>query len=158
MERPAQASNPQSRTRDWLPLLAMLICLFLAALVAAHSVPICRYPYDANANLHALAQRIGTMEAAVQSNALRIDNVWDALGPPNVNGTYFAAAGESDKTACPAACPADRELAGVKKGFEEKIGDVHAQVAALKKETQRADVRVMSRLEKVERRVAWKGL
>jgi hypothetical protein len=40
-----------------------------------------------------LGQKYHDLQGALENQSQRIDNIWEALGPPNINGTYYSAEG-----------------------------------------------------------------
>jgi hypothetical protein len=101
------------------------------------------FQHSHNHRFDVLDQRVRHMEGVLEDNGIRIDNMWDALGPPNADGTYYSA--EIRET-----CKGDEKLQGLKEGFEKRMEKVEANVLALKKAVRMADIRFSNRLNKIE--------
>ncbi|KAF2440739.1 hypothetical protein P171DRAFT_106936 [Karstenula rhodostoma CBS 690.94] len=94
-----------------------------------------------NATLAEFNQRLLAIEHAWQSNDERIDNVWEALGPPNAQGTYFTRdTGPDDGRAIDT------------RALKARMEKLEADALELKRQVQRAEVRTTSRLNKLERK------
>jgi hypothetical protein len=79
-----------------------------------------------------------------QANGVRIDNIWEALGPPNADGTYYMSGSAID---------VKKQLRDMNKRVEERVQQLKKDIALTRKEWLRADVRLTARLDRVERRV-----
>ncbi|KAJ4358502.1 uncharacterized protein N0V89_003086 [Didymosphaeria variabile] len=99
-----------------------------------------------NATLAEFDQRFRMIEKALASNDERIDNVWEALGPPNAQGTYFARNTFSEEGTIP-----DGQGSNLH-DMKERMGKVEADALELKRKFQRAEVRMTSRINKLERK------
>ncbi|KAF2254626.1 hypothetical protein BU26DRAFT_514506 [Trematosphaeria pertusa] len=62
-----------------------------------------------NASTNDIQTQYRRVEETCEANGLRIDNVWEALAPPNANGTYFPSSSET----CQLAEDVDRRLGEV---------------------------------------------
>lgn len=87
---------------------------------------------------------VDAVKKALEEQGIRIDNLWEALGPPNANGTYSMGPGSSLDT--------DRRLDMVQCEVANELKKLEGSFLEMKKEMQRAEVRLSSRLNKVERK------
>ncbi|KAF1958934.1 hypothetical protein CC80DRAFT_23411 [Byssothecium circinans] len=104
----------------------------------------------------------------IRANEIRIDNIWEALGEPNVNGTYFTIGPEGttmdvtaedirkfkailEKVDMDIHKQLHNQLKDVNTKIEFSIQHLKNDLDAIKKEWQRADIRLSARLDRVER-------
>ncbi|KAF2643335.1 hypothetical protein P280DRAFT_505481 [Massarina eburnea CBS 473.64] len=143
----------------------------------ARSNDLHRVVADGNANLYALLRAQGEqieinnlifdyqietlrnqtnlVSEKADANGLRIDNIWEALGPPNANGTYYSHGDTRDTTIVPSDENTSKrmgaQLKDVNKKIEGSVERLKKQIEGIKKDWQRADLRLSTRLDRVER-------
>ncbi|CAN9113733.1 unnamed protein product [Alternaria alternata] len=94
--------------------------------------------------LEDLDQRYKELEAASESHGLRIDNLVEALGVPNAEGTYYSSMPKSD-------CEAPSSIQKISTDADRQIQRLRSELAAMRKNIHRMDIRLMKRLDKVDR-------
>ena len=94
--------------------------------------------------LEDLDQRYKELEAASESHGLRIDNLVEALGVPNAEGTYYSSMPKSD-------CEAPSSIQKISADADRQIQRLRSELAAMRKNIHRMDIRLMKRLDKVDR-------
>ncbi|KAL1796362.1 hypothetical protein ACET3X_004902 [Alternaria dauci] len=94
--------------------------------------------------LEDLDQRFKELEAASESHGLRLDNLVEALGVPNANGTYYSSMPNSD-------CEAPRDIPTVSADADRQIQRLRSELATMRKNIHRMDIRLMKRLDKLDR-------
>ncbi|RYO23856.1 hypothetical protein AA0111_g9067 [Alternaria arborescens] len=94
--------------------------------------------------LEDLDQRYKELEAASESHGLRIDSLVEALGVPNAEGTYYLSMPKSDREA-----PGGTQK--ISADADRQIQRLRSELAAMRKNIHRMDIRLMKRLDKVER-------
>ncbi|KAK7189453.1 hypothetical protein DPSP01_001443 [Paraphaeosphaeria sporulosa] len=102
--------------------------------------------YVRNDTLAEIDQRLLAIEHAWQDNNERIDNVWEALGPPNAEGTYFI-----QEMGAPDERPIDSRV------LKARMDKLEADALEFKRQVQRAEVRTASRLNKLDRKRGGSG-
>ncbi|KAF2132383.1 hypothetical protein P153DRAFT_354996 [Dothidotthia symphoricarpi CBS 119687] len=98
--------------------------------------------------LHDIDQRYQDLETVSEAHGLRIDNLVAALGPPNMEGTYF-----------PSAPPPNHHLPNDIKSFIRKASDhsdrqakkLHDEMEQMRKNFLRMDIRLTKRLDQISR-------
>ncbi|KAF1966952.1 hypothetical protein BU23DRAFT_573603 [Bimuria novae-zelandiae CBS 107.79] len=101
-----------------------------------------------NATLTDINRRFQTLEKAFESNSERIDSLWEALGPPNSDGTYFTTATSTEQTAV-----SDARFRKLQSSLQEQLEQMKADALAFKRQVQRSEVRLHTRLGKLEPRM-----
>jgi hypothetical protein len=102
--------------------------------------------------LENLGQRYKELEDASESHGLRIDNIVEALGVPNDEGTYFT-------TSKPTTPELNCELPNDIRSYIRKLSDdadrqmerLHSEMEMMRKNINRMDIRLTKRLDKVDR-------
>ncbi|CAN9267802.1 unnamed protein product [Alternaria sp. RS040] len=89
-------------------------------------------------------QRYKELEAASESHGLRIDNLVEALGVPNAEGTYYSSIPKSD-------CEALSNVQKISADADRQIEQLRSELATMRKNIHRMDIRLMKRLDKVDR-------
>lgn len=129
-----------------------------------------------NRKLATIRTQTDMLADQAHTNDMRIDNIWEALGPPNANGTYYSTMGEgcsgsmmmsAEDIRAGSKLDVGKQLSEmgdrVDREFERRVKEmtrlVGASVAMLKKEMddikrewQLVDLRLSARLDRVERR------
>lgn len=103
--------------------------------------------------LEDLGQRYKELEAASESHGLRIDNLVEALGVPNEDGTYFSSKAKADvppeidcrvENGYPCFLKASAEA-------DSQVERLRRELELMRKNIHRMDIRLMKRLDKVDR-------
>ncbi|KAF9735448.1 hypothetical protein PMIN04_009476 [Paraphaeosphaeria minitans] len=102
--------------------------------------------YIRNGTLARVDQRLLALEHAWRDNDERLDNVWEALGPPNAEGTYF-----SRDMGAPDGQRIDSRV------LKARMDKLEADALEFKRRVQRAEVRTTSRLNKLDRKRGGSG-
>lgn len=96
--------------------------------------------------LQDIDQHYGNLSALTEANTLRIDNIVNALGPPNEDGMYRGSAPESDGQSC-------EEMHGrIKKlnqNADQQIKALQKELEMMRKTMHRLDIRLTTRLNKL---------
>jgi len=100
------------------------------------------------AKLSELHKRNKVLENALKNSNERIDNIWEALGPPNEVGTYYMDFKEgSDNPVV-----GDKRIFKLRQELMAQIQRLEARTLQTRKETQLTDMRLTRRMDKVERK------
>lgn len=91
--------------------------------------------------------RIQRVEEATEANTARINDVWNALGPPNEHGTYYGNTGTYVLKG-----RVDKQIKELQKGVDATIERLRTDIKKAKDDWLRADIRLSGRIDKVERR------
>ncbi|KAF1832726.1 hypothetical protein BDW02DRAFT_554104 [Decorospora gaudefroyi] len=102
--------------------------------------------------LDGVTQRCQALEDASESHGLRIDNLVDALGVPNEEGTYFSTSPKATPEQC---CDVPQDIRShiqkIADNADLQIGRLHQEMQQMRKNMNRMDIRLMKRLDKVDR-------
>jgi hypothetical protein len=99
-----------------------------------------------------LNERYQNLQGALDDKDLRIDNIWEALGPPNTNGAFYGA--ESAKALkCDYDSGVDGKLQELRQGLQEQVKRAEASAVQVRREMQLTDIRLSQRLTKIEWKV-----
>ncbi|KAH9868586.1 hypothetical protein J1614_007658 [Plenodomus biglobosus] len=96
-----------------------------------------------NVQLTDLDTRCKTLELAASSHALRIDNLVEALGAPNKNGHYYAAAQNVD------AQGVGERVSKLREDVEWRMRRLQNDMQQMRKSMHRIDIRLSKRLDTV---------
>lgn len=98
----------------------------------------------------ALGQKFKNIEKQSEDNGLRIDNIWEALGPPNEHGTYFdfTPNGRNDKGLF-----STDEVAYLQKRADQNFKELNAEFVRLRKELHRVDMRLTNDIKEIKRQI-----
>jgi hypothetical protein len=102
--------------------------------------------------LEDLGQRYKELEDASESHGLRIDNLVEALGVPNDEGTYFSSTSkpmsevDSEVSADVRSC-----IRKISDDADRQIERLHGEMEMMRKNIHRMDIRLTKRLDKVDR-------
>ncbi|KAF2691884.1 hypothetical protein K458DRAFT_6801 [Lentithecium fluviatile CBS 122367] len=166
VESSEKALGKTRKQKDYLTLVCILLCLFLTTMQELRhpTIFVSRRASNNCANVYSLFgdsykliasiqqaqdEKLDALNKQSQDTELRVDNLWEALGPPNANGTYYGAKAEHVDTSSE---DIDKKLQVLKEGLERQVKRVEANAAGFKKAMQLADIRLSSRLDKVERK------
>jgi hypothetical protein len=102
--------------------------------------------------LQDLDQRCKDLEDASESHGLRLDNIVEALGVPNDEGTYFTSTLES-KPMLNYEVPEDVRayIRKLSDDADRHFGRLHGEMKTMRKNINRIDIRLTKRLDKVDR-------
>jgi hypothetical protein len=78
-----------------------------------------------------LGQKYDGLHGALEDRSQRIDNVWEALGPPNINGTYYSAE-EPEIQKCDCDVNIDGKLQDLRAVLGQQVTRVEEDVAKLR--------------------------
>jgi hypothetical protein len=94
--------------------------------------------------LEDLDRRYKELEGASESHGLRIDNLVEALGVPNADGTYYSSMPKPD-------CQAPSDISWISADADRQIERLRSELETMRKNIHRMDIRLMKRLDKVGR-------
>jgi len=95
--------------------------------------------------LQDIDQRYNNLAALSESHGLRIDNIVDALGPPNAQGTYYPSTPELSDATCEA------RIQKMSKDLSFQLKRQKEDMDMMRKDMQRMDIRLTSGIEKVKK-------
>lgn len=98
-----------------------------------------------NDKMDNVGSRLQHLEEMSETHSGRIDNIWEALGPPNEDGTYY-----NDKTFQPNQL-LEASLQENQKVMKHLVEQFNKDLAHLRKHIHRVDIRLMKELEKVKK-------
>lgn len=90
-------------------------------------------------------QRYNNLAALSESYGLRIDNIVDALGPPNAQGTYYPS------TPGPADATCEARIQKMSQDLSLQLKRQKEDMEMMRKDMQRMDIRLTSGIEKVKK-------
>ncbi|KAF1942183.1 hypothetical protein EJ02DRAFT_434227 [Clathrospora elynae] len=98
--------------------------------------------------LQDIEQRCKEIEGASESYALRIDNLVEALGVPNEEGTYFSSTPKPEYQV-----PNDirAHIQKMADDADHEFGRLHKEMEQMRKNVNRMDIRLTKRLDRVDR-------
>lgn len=102
--------------------------------------------------MDALGDNIKTMEKQFQDVGLRIDNLWEALGPPNEHGTYFDPSPNGHYNKEPA-LPSSNDDQGHLQMSRQQFKALDAEIVKLRREMHRVDIRLTREVKNIQRKI-----
>jgi len=99
-----------------------------------------------------LNEQYHDLQSTLEDQDLRIDNTWEALGPPNANGTYYSAEG-AETYKCDCADGVDGKLQELRQGLEQRVKRAEEKAGEVRRAMQLADIRLSKRMDKLEWKV-----
>jgi len=105
--------------------------------------------------LEDLDQRYKDLADASESHGLRIDNLVEALGAPNEQGTYFSAAYPNPRAKTECQVPEDTRayIQKLSADADRQLERLHHEMELMRKNVHRMDIRLTKRLDKVDRHI-----
>ncbi|RMZ72098.1 hypothetical protein GMOD_00007092 [Pyrenophora seminiperda CCB06] len=105
------------------------------------------------AQLEDLGQRYKDLADASESHGLRLDNLVEALGIPNEQGTYFSSAQQDSTPLMDCRVPEDiREyMHKFSRNADRQLERLNSEMELMRKNVHRMDIRLTKRLNKVDR-------
>lgn len=102
--------------------------------------------------LEDLGQRYKKLEDASESHGLRIDNLVDALGVPNDQGTYFSSTSKpTPELNCDVPDNVRSNIRKISDDADRQLERLHSEMETMRKNMHRMDIRLTKRLDKVDR-------
>jgi hypothetical protein len=98
--------------------------------------------------ISALRKDVQQMQEQIQDQSLRIDNIWDALGPPNKDGKYDFGASHGPNDA---AGFTKEDIARLRKEIDEVYTKCHKEIVELRREIHLKDIRLTSAIRRLEK-------
>jgi hypothetical protein len=104
-------------------------------------------------NLIELDNRYHNLQGILEDQNERIDNVWEALGPPNANGTYHGTTEEAEPQKCDCDVNVDGKLRELRAVLMQQVTRVEEDTARLRQNMHLADIRLSGKIRKIENKV-----
>ncbi|KAF2031227.1 hypothetical protein EK21DRAFT_63543, partial [Setomelanomma holmii] len=98
--------------------------------------------------LQDLGQRFDNLTAISESYGLRIDNLVDALGPPNEEGVYYLSKPKTTEEPCKTI---EGHLKEVSDDVARQLKRLHDEMEVMRKNMNRMDIRLTTRLNKLRK-------
>ncbi|KAH4782896.1 hypothetical protein HBH62_112410 [Parastagonospora nodorum] len=95
--------------------------------------------------LQEVDQRYNNLAALSESHGLRIDNIVDALGPPNAQGTYYPSTSKPADTVCEA------RIQKMSQDLSLQLKRQKEDMEMMRKDMHRMDIRLTSGIEKAKK-------
>jgi TolA-binding protein len=101
--------------------------------------------------LQDLDNRYNQLKDVTESHGLRIDNLFEALGVPNEQGTYYTSSTSPPKEDDRVSVDVRPYIQKVASDANLEITRLHKELEQMRKNIHRMDIRLMKRLDKVDR-------